>query len=358
MSEDELVALLSNLLAIPESRARDWFKVADGNQDGVVHVHEFISWLTDNPPMHRVSEVIKDGKKTVQASIVNTSGAVGQVFTFTIRNHHNVSFPKGNPITVAVKPGEEVTETLLHVDAEPFKYQCFPVTFRSDWTGVEDDPNAFKDMSFPHDDTSIVDPDRALNLGKTEQWMRGRMLGDPGNAVLFDRVRPQDVQQGAVGDCWLMCALGALATHPEKLKGLFDSKHVPEDGKYKVWLFDIYENKWVQVEIDEFLPCVIKDGRPSPTFARPLGNELWVPLLEKALAKFCGTYGKLNSGYPHWAFRVLTGKPDLITFLKQKGSWRKCRQGPVTKEESRNPRISNLKYCSWAQPVKVNSLNI
>ena len=350
MSEDEMVALLSKFLGIPGSRARDWFKAADGNKDGVVQVHEFISWLTKNPPMHSVQEkVTESGKTVVQATIVNTSGAVGQVFTFTIKNHQNVSFPKGNPVTVVVRPGEQVTETLLEVEAEPFKYQWFPATYRSDWTGVEDDPNAFRDPGFPHHDSSILDPSReSLKLGKTEQWMRARMLGDPGEAVLFDGVRPQDVQQGHVGDCWLICALGALATHPEKLKSLFHSKHVPEDGKYRVWLFDIYEKRWTQVEVDEFLPCEIKDGRPIPTFARPLGNELWVLLLEKALAKFCGSYGKLSAGFPCWAFQVLTGKIDFVAFLKQGSGWRKCQpETKITKEDARNPRFGQMRYSGW-----------
>jgi len=47
-------------------------------------------------------------------------------------------------------------------------------------------------------------------------------------------------------------------------------------------------------------------------------------LLEKALAKFCGSYGALNSGYPGWAFQVLTGKSDLIFFLNEGKHWRKC----------------------------------
>ena len=150
-----------------------------------------------------------------------------------------------------------------------------------------------------------------------------------------------------VGDCWLVCALSALAAHPEKLKSLFGTKHIPEDGKYQIWLYDLYEKKWVQVEIDEFLPCTIESGRPVPTFARPLGNELWVMLIEKALAKFCGSYGKLHSGYPSWAFQVLTGKADYMTFLKEKSGWKKCKPQQLTKEEAKNPRLFKMKYAGW-----------
>ena len=45
------------------------------------------------------------------------------------------------------------------------------------------------DPDFPHDASSIVDPERpSLDLGATERWMRARMLGDPGEALLFDKV--------------------------------------------------------------------------------------------------------------------------------------------------------------------------
>lgn len=47
------------------------------------------------------------------------------------------------------------------------------------------------------------------------------------------------------------------------------------------------EGEWVWVEIDDYIPC--KQGTKDPKFAQPHGNELWVMLLEKAFAKFCGS---------------------------------------------------------------------
>ena len=109
--------------------------------------------------------------------------------------------------------------------------------------------------------------------------------------------------------------------------------------------------------MDEFLPCTVTDGRPCPTFARPLGNELWVMLLEKALAKFCGSYGALNSGYPGWAFQVLTGKSDLIFFLNEGKHWRKCAvKKPDSKEDARNPRSMRMVYCGWGSRYNTEDL--
>ena len=37
-----------------------------------------------------------------------------------------------------------------------------------------------------------------------------------------------------------------------------------------------------EVIVDEFVPCKVGKGEPVPCFAEPLGEELWVLLLEKA----------------------------------------------------------------------------
>ena len=58
--------------------------------------------------------------------------------------------------------------------------------------------------------------------------------------------------------------------------------------------------EWVDVIIDDKLPTH-KRAHPSAT------NEWWVPLVEKAYAKFTGSYDKLNYGRECWAMTELTG---------------------------------------------------
>ena len=44
-------------------------------------------------------------------------------------------------------------------------------------------------------------------------------------------------------------------------------------------------------------------------FARPNGSKVWVPLLEKAVAKVHGSYLAISGGWPEESFCFLTGAP-------------------------------------------------
>ena len=60
-------------------------------------------------------------------------------------------------------------------------------------------------------------------------------------------------------------------------------------GQYRVRLWCKLKQRWMVVTVDDCFPC--KKGSAKPMFADPHGTELWVLVLEKAFAKFVGTYG-------------------------------------------------------------------
>ena len=54
----------------------------------------------------------------------------------------------------------------------------------------------------------------------------------------------------------------------------------------------------------DFFPCGALSG---PIYAKASQNELWVMLLEKAFAKYNGSYASLAAGKPFEALIDLTG---------------------------------------------------
>jgi len=51
------------------------------------------------------------------------------------------------------------------------------------------------------------------NTNLKMQWIRATKLSDCG-VVLFDKIEPNDVAQGKIGNCWLMASISALAEFP------------------------------------------------------------------------------------------------------------------------------------------------
>lgn len=123
-----------------------------------------------------------------------------------------------------------------------------------------------------------------------------------------DEIDPRDVSQGAVGDCWLIAAFAAAAEHPGLVKRLFLTNRANPKGRYAVRLFDWQAKRWVVVTVDENLPAGPK-SKTQALFAQPRQTEIWVALLEKAFAKFVGSYGALDGGSTAWALNALTGDP-------------------------------------------------
>lgn len=89
------------------------------------------------------------------------------------------------------------------------------------------------------------------------------------------------------------------------IRNLFITKEYNPRGKYKIRIFDPVHRKWEIVTIDDKIPCY--KGTKKPRFMSPNGNELWAVLLEKAYAKYCGSYANLAGGFVLWGWLSMTG---------------------------------------------------
>ena len=160
----------------------------------------------------------------------------------------------------------------------------------------------FVDKSFP--------PELACQGEKPDSydWVRLSDLRSPDDEPLClfrDGLEPDDINQGALGDCWLLAAVSALARNPAAIRRLFVNTEINDRGKYQIRLYHRINDekhgrrsgKRFTVTVDDFIP--VRKGTKSPVFARISDRgEIWVLLLEKAFAKMWShEYDSKEKGY-------------------------------------------------------------
>ena len=126
-------------------------------------------------------------------------------------------------------------------------------------------------------------------------WMRLATGGSTGLVVVGqDGYRPEDVRSGqnsaSLRDIEFLEALALLAERPAAVGKLLPN---PESsGCHEVRL--CIAGLWRSFLIDERFPMLpaadSKNPHESLAFGRSVGNQLWIPLLEKAYAKAYGCY--------------------------------------------------------------------
>lgn len=134
--------------------------------------------------------------------------------------------------------------------------------------------------------------------------------------LFIDGVGPEDIEQGAVGTCYLLSALGAVAaSRPELLtKGIVDH----QDGSYSFTFYGAmgrysgHPGPVSKVRVDADL-YMTDSGAPLYARAPHRGGyyrdmELWVALAEKAFAQWNGGYSGIGfGGSSKEALEALTG---------------------------------------------------
>lgn len=103
-----------------------------------------------------------------------------------------------------------------------------------------------------------------------------------------------NARQGSIGNCWfLQCLTSIYARYPKEIASMFIfPKLMNKTGIVALKLWSIVNKCWRLIILDDYLPFDTKWYGASPS--GPLGNQFWVPLLEKAFAKLLDCYDNLD----------------------------------------------------------------
>lgn len=154
------------------------------------------------------------------------------------------------------------------------------------------------------------------------------------NAETYGAFGPKvaDIRQGQVGDCWFLATLAAVC-HERPLDIQRMIRRSP-DGGYDVRFYDevfpgLVREEWVHVNAeltDVYAAAADNDGDHRP--------EIWVPIVEKAMALFMTRhqpegggegYQAIDADYTYRAITALTGHAadyEVITANDTDTAWR------------------------------------
>lgn len=185
----------------------------------------------------------------------------------------------------------------------------------------------FEDRDFPADPSSIGGTRPVGDI----YWKRPLEVDSSAKFIEKGATR-FDLYQGDLGNCWFVAACACLATsHQQLFEWCIPSDQEFDRSYAGVFRFRFWQfGKWVEVLIDDLLPFreVVSSGQKSYelVYARnkEQPNEFWVPLFEKAYAKFNGSYTNLDSGLVNDALVDFTGgiseRIDVATKRRSPGN--------------------------------------
>ncbi|XP_021353807.1 calpain-B-like isoform X17 [Mizuhopecten yessoensis] len=160
----------------------------------------------------------------------------------------------------------------------------------------------FEDPEFEATDMSIFFSKRSP---RPFEWKRPTEISDNPQFIDQHGASRFDVQQGELGDCWLLAATASLTCN----KTLF-ARVVPADQNFTddycgLFRFHFWhQGDWVEVLVDDRLPTYYN----KLVFMHSAeNNEFWSALFEKAYAKLQGSYESLKGGSTCEAMEDFTG---------------------------------------------------
>lgn len=230
---------------------------------------EASSWLSegDGPGVHKAPLRVSSLKKGMRGALVGTGGPI--TLTSTATGTSGASVDDGSACEVLEVSGDKAKVRVRKGEKN--------VDGWVDRALFSDNPGLTRD----EDDKTLMD-----------DYVFQKFDGD------LSPVDPtgKDTAQGAVGDCFFIAAMAAVANaSPTTITDAIT--YNKEKGTYTVRFFEEGRGgtrKPVYIEVDEYLP--VEKGTADPAYAGDPGVPLWPAIMEKAYAKWKGGYDVIGEG--------------------------------------------------------------
>lgn len=158
----------------------------------------------------------------------------------------------------------------------------------------------------------VIEGEQILTEPPMVEWRRTNEYIEGDICLFGEHIKFDEVVLGQLGNSWLICALVGVSQVEQLVRDLIPELQCnPQTGLYVVRLCK--DGSWKTITLDSFIPCMPQKG---PIYSRTTNNTLWVSLIEKAFAKYHGSYQSIRHGWYHEAMIDLTGAPYLQIYFQ------------------------------------------
>jgi hypothetical protein len=149
------------------------------------------------------------------------------------------------------------------------------------------------------------------------------------DTVMFapkDKTLFSSVQQGTIGDCYMIATMIQFDSRPGAIEDLFVTKTTNDQAAYTMKFYIAGEP--VYVTVDDYVPVTkvwakdkngawISTKQLRPVYASSMHyGEIWPMLYEKAWAKLVGSYHAIEYGTSRWTLQHMTNDPYKFIGLR------------------------------------------